>query len=99
MKKKTTNDSKLHETSRNGKKKIESCPKETKITTGPLCQAVINLNDRVRNQGLTAGQIHFSRDTIIGENLHLDDKKLIQDKVQKRLENQKSMNSQTVDGR
>ena len=49
---------------------------------------MINLNDRVRNQGLTAGQIHFSRDTNIGENLHLDDKKLIEDKLEDRAKNQ-----------
>ena len=35
------------------------CPKETKLTTGVLCQAVINLNNRIRNQGLSARQIHF----------------------------------------
>ena len=63
------------------------CPKETKLTTGTLCQAVINLNNRVRNQGLTASQIHFSRDTNIGENLQLNDNDLIQDKLQKRIEN------------
>jgi hypothetical protein len=66
------------------------CPKETKITTGILCQAVINLNNRVRNQGLTASQIHFSRDTNIGQNLHLDDDKLMQDKLQKRIQNHTS---------
>ena len=63
------------------------CPKETKITSGLLSQAVTNLNNRIRNQGLSASQIHFSRDTNIGTNLHLDDTKLIEDKLQKRRDN------------
>ena len=76
------------------------CPKETKLTTGVLCQAVINLNNRIRNQGLTAGQIHFSRDTNIGENLHLDDNKLIQDKLKKRIKtNEASAHSKAPIGR
>ena len=63
------------------------CPKETKITSGLLSQAVTTLNNRIRNQGLSASQIHFSRDTNIGMNLHLDDNKLIEDKLKKRRDN------------
>ena len=63
------------------------CSKETKITTGVLSQAVTNLNNRIRNQGMSAGQIHFSRDTSRGENLHLNDKNLMQNKIDKRLAN------------
>ena len=66
------------------------CPKETPISTGLLCQAVTNLNDRVRNQGLSSSQIHFSRDTIIGENLVLDDNEIMHDKIQRREENAQS---------
>lgn len=45
------------------------------------------LNNRVRNQGLSAAQLHFYRDTITGRNLHLNDKNLIDDKIQKMKEN------------
>ena len=69
---------------------VRLCPKETPITTGLLCQAVTNLNNRVRNQGLSAAQIHFSRDTIIGENLVLDDEELMEDKISKREKNHPS---------
>ena len=48
---------------------------------------ITNLNSRIRNQGLTASQIHFSRDTNTGENLNLDDSKLVTDKLQKRKTN------------
>ena len=60
------------------------CPKETPISTGLLCQAVTNLNDRIRNQGLSSSQIHFSRDTTLGENLILDDKEMMEDKIRRR---------------
>ena len=60
------------------------CPTETKLTVSTLSRAVCNLNMRIRNQGLTASQIHFSRDTVTGENLDLDDKRLMLDKVEKR---------------
>ena len=63
------------------------CPKEKRLSSGLLSQAVTNLNSRVRNQGLTAGQIHFSRDTIAGENLHLNDNELMSDKLERRREN------------
>ena len=49
------------------------CPSENKISSGLLSQAVTNLNNRVRNQGLSSSQIHFSRDTNLGQNLFLDD--------------------------
>jgi hypothetical protein len=62
-------------------------PKETKLSYGELTRAVTMLNNRVRNQGLSAAQLHFSRDTIAGRNLHLNDKKIIDDKIQKSKEN------------
>ena len=58
------------------------CPKETPISTGLLCQAVTNLNDRIRNQGLSSSQIHFSR-----ENMILDDDQMMEDKIQRRENN------------
>ena len=66
------------------------CPKETKLNSGTLCRAVINLNDKIRQQNLSSSQIHFSRDTNLGENLHLDDRKLIEEKVEKKTERNKS---------
>lgn len=60
------------------------CPTETKISLSTLSKAVTNLNSSIRNQGLTASQILFSRDTVIGENLDLDDKRLMADKLEKR---------------
>ena len=64
------------------------CPKETKLSTGLISQAVTNLNNRIRNQNMSAAQIHFSRDIIAGHNLHLNDKNLMEDKLQKRRANQ-----------
>ena len=55
--------------------------------TGLLSKAVTNLNNRVRNQNLSSAQIHFSRDTIAGHNLHLNDKNLMKEKLVKRKEN------------
>ena len=63
------------------------CPKETKLSSGLLSKAVTSLNNRIRNQGLSAAQIHFSRDTIAGHNLQLNDNKLMAEKLQKRREN------------
>ena len=63
------------------------CPKETKLSFGELTKAVTSLNNRVRNQGLSAAQIHFSRDTIAGHNLRIDDKKIFEEKLKKRKEN------------
>ena len=60
------------------------CPKEDNITIGTLSQAVRNLHSMIRNRGMSASQIHFSSDTNFGQNLYLDDKKLIDDKICKR---------------
>ena len=57
---------------------------ESKITFATLSRAVTNLNTRIRNQGLSASQIQFSRDSVTGENLNLDDKKLMTKKLEKR---------------
>ena len=66
---------------------LRLCPKETKLSTGLISQAVTNLNNRIRNQDMSAAQIHFSRDIIAGHNLHLNDKNLMEDKLQKRRAN------------
>ena len=48
-------------------------PQGRKLTSGELCRAVTNLNNRVRTHGLSASQLHFSRDQHTGENLDLRD--------------------------
>ena len=76
------------------------CPQETKINLGTLSRALTNLNSRVRNQGLSASQIHFSRDLVTGENLHLNDKILKSDRQEKRQANQiSSAKSKTPKGK
>ena len=62
-------------------------PEGDRLSLGQLARAVTMLNNRVRNQGMTAAEIHFSRDTVRGENLNLDDKQLMDEKVLKREEN------------
>ena len=52
-------------------KKID--PGGRRLTPGELCRAVTNLNNRVRTHGLSASQLHFSRDQHTGENLDLRD--------------------------
>ena len=59
-------------------------PEGEKISTGQLAQAVTMLNNRTRNQGLTAAEIHFSRDSVRGEKLNLDDQKMLEERLQKR---------------
>ena len=53
-------------------------PEGNKISTGDLSQAVTNLNNRIRGHGLTASQVHFSRDSNSGTNLAIKDEKLWQ---------------------
>ena len=57
---------------------------ESKLLVGTLAQAVTNLNSRIRNQGYSAAQTHFSRDENLGVNLSLDDDKFDWDKIEKR---------------
>ena len=63
-------------------------PEGEKLSMGQLAQAVTMLNNRTRNQNLSAGEIHFSRDPVRGINLNLDDEKLKEEKLQKREANQ-----------
>ena len=62
-------------------------PAGEKVSVHQLAKAVTTLNDRRRNQGLSAAEIHFSRDTVRGENLKLDDKKLRTEKIRLREDN------------
>ena len=48
-------------------------PDGGKLTPGTLSLAVTTLNDRVRGHGLSASQLHFSRDHLTGKNLPIKD--------------------------
>ena len=50
------------------------CPSGGKIDTADLAQSVMMLNCKIRNRGLSASEIHFSRDLYDHSNLFLDDK-------------------------
>ena len=51
-------------------------PTGSKLTCAQLAQATVLLNNKIRNRGLSASEIHFSRDSHSFENLKLDDNKL-----------------------
>ena len=57
------------------------------LSTFELAQAVTSLNNKIRNRGLTAAEIHFSRDSHDHQNLYLDDSKLQSQQKHKREEN------------
>ena len=59
-------------------------PAGEKISAHQLAKIVTCLNNRNRNQDLSAAEIHFSRDSVRGVNLQLDDKKLRAEKIQMR---------------
>ena len=50
-------------------------PDGGKLTPGTLSLAVTTLNDRVRGHGLSASQLHFSRDHLTGKNLRITDRR------------------------
>ena len=50
-------------------------PDGGKLTPGTLSLAITTLNDRVRGHGLSASQLHFSRDHLTGKNLPIRDSK------------------------
>ena len=53
-------------------------PEGKKLSAGALSLAVTTLNSRVRHHGLSASQIHFSRDHHTGQNLTLRDSNIKQ---------------------
>ena len=59
-------------------------PDGGKLTPGSLSRAVTLLNDRVRGHGLSASQLHFSRDHITGKNLSLNDDKFREVRAKRR---------------
>ena len=59
-------------------------PNEEKLSAGRLGHALTILNTRVRSSGLTASELHFSRDPIRGINLHLNDEDIAKNKTEAR---------------
>ena len=55
-----------------------------KVDAGTLSMAVTTLNNKVRKQGLSASQIHFSRDSHTGNNLPLQDNRLREAKMKEK---------------
>ena len=62
-------------------------PSGQKISSLELAQATTCLNNKIRNRGYTAAEIHFSRDSNDHMNLNLDDSKLQSDQISKRFNN------------
>ena len=62
-------------------------PDGKQLNEGDLCQATLALNNKIRKRGLTASEIHFSRDAHDSSNLQLDDKELQSKQKQLRLQN------------
>ena len=62
-------------------------PDGMQLNSAELAQAVMSLNNKIRKRGLSAAEIHFSRDAYNHDNLHLDDAKLQQQQKSFRLEN------------
>ena len=58
------------------KELIRLDPTGGKISPGTLALATTHLNNRIRQHGLSASQIHFARDEHTGKNLPLSDSKL-----------------------
>ena len=65
-------------------------PEGEKLSPARLGYAMTILNTRVRSQGLTASELHFSRDPIRGINLHLEDSQIGQRKTENRIKSNKS---------
>ena len=69
----------------NEMKKIS--PVGDKITIAQLAQCTLLLNDKIRNRGLSAAEIHFARDSYDHSNLLLDDQTLMQRQRDLRIKN------------
>ena len=63
-----------------------------KLDSGTLSLAVTTLNNKVRQQGFSSSQIHFSRDSHTGTNIPLQDERLREAKM----ENKARANPQTA---
>ena len=62
-------------------------PEGKPLSVGTLSQAVTTLNNRVRSHGLSASQVHFSRDSTTGKNLSIKDEKLWQVREERKAAN------------
>ena len=62
-------------------------PLGNKISSLEISQATTLLNNKIRNRGLSAAEIHFSRGSDDNQNLFLDDSKLQAKKISQRLYN------------
>jgi multidrug efflux pump subunit AcrB len=65
-------------------------PMGEQISQSQLSQAVSLLNGKIRNRGLTAAEIQFSRDSQDQKNLQLDDDLLTRQQTEKKLANHES---------
>ena len=59
-------------------------PTGSKLTCAQLAMATVLLNNKIRNRGLSASEIHFSRDSHSNENLSIDDNQLREDSIKLR---------------
>ena len=59
-------------------------PEGKPVSVGTLSQAVTTLNNRIRGHGLSASQVHFSRDSFTGKNLDIKDEKLWQEREERK---------------
>ena len=55
---------------------VKLSPDGSKIDVSTLAQATMQINSKIRNRGLTAEEVHFSRDSHNNENLVLNDEEL-----------------------
>lgn len=62
-------------------------PLGAKISSLEISQATTLVNNKIRNRGLTAAEIHFSRASYDNDNLALDDSKLRADRIFQRFSN------------
>ena len=69
-------------------KKIAS--EEEQLSEARLGYVITILNSRVRSEGLSSSEIHFSRDPVRNINLHLDDSQLATNKLKSRLQTNSS---------
>ena len=66
-------------------------PSGEKINSSDLARAVMSLNCKIRNRGLSASEIHFARDSYDHSNLALDDHSLSNQQKELRIDNQRRL--------
>ena len=73
-------------------------PDGDKLSTADLAQATMCLNSKIRKRGLTASEIHFSRDSHDSSNLILDDQTLQETQEKLRYRNHQYLNVSRAPG-